>query len=62
MASELNERIYGAMPKIFYDARRGRVTAKRGARMAAITSGGTIPEAGNYDVVYRIARAQNWRR
>ncbi len=51
MASELNERIYGAAPKIFYDARRGRVTAKRGARMAAITSGGTIPENGNYDVV-----------
>jgi ATP-dependent Lhr-like helicase len=51
MASELNERIYGAAPKIFYDPRRGRVTAKRGARMAAITSGGTIPEAGNYDVV-----------
>lgn len=51
MASEFNERIYGAAPKIFYDARRGRVTAKRGARMAAITSGGTIPENGNYDVV-----------
>jgi len=51
MASELNERIYGAAPKIFYDTRRGRVTAKRGARMAAITSGGTIPENGNYDVV-----------
>jgi ATP-dependent Lhr-like helicase len=51
MASELNERIFGAAPKIFYDARRGRVTAKRGARMAAITSGGTIPENGNYDVV-----------
>jgi len=51
MASELNERIYGAASKIFYDARRGRVTAKRGARMAAITSGGTIPENGNYDVV-----------
>src|SRR5258708_32617092 len=35
MASELNERIYGAAPKIFYDQRRGRITAKRGARMAA---------------------------
>jgi ATP-dependent Lhr-like helicase len=51
MASEFNERIYGAAPKIFHDPRRGRVTAKRGARMAAITSGGTIPENGNYDVV-----------
>ncbi len=51
MASEFNERIYGASPKIFYDARHRRVSAKRGARLAAITSGGTIPENGNYDVV-----------
>ena len=51
MASEFNERIFGAAPKIFYDPRRRRVSAKRSARMAAITSGGTIPENGNYDVV-----------
>ncbi len=51
MAAELNERIAGAAPKIFYDARRARVSARRGARIAAITSGGTIPENGNYDVV-----------
>jgi ATP-dependent Lhr-like helicase len=51
MAAELNERIFGAAPKIFYDSRRGRVSARRSARMAVITSGGTIPESGNYDVV-----------
>ncbi|HSR57808.1 MAG TPA: DEAD/DEAH box helicase, partial [Candidatus Binataceae bacterium] len=51
MAAELNERIFGAAPKIFYDPRRGRISARRSARMAVITSGGTIPESGNYDVV-----------
>ncbi len=51
MASELPERIMGAMPKIFYDRLNHRVRPRRGARLAAITSGGTIPEAGNYDVV-----------
>ncbi len=51
MAAQLNERISGAAPKIFFDAGRGRLSARRGARIAAITSGGTIPENGNYDVV-----------
>ena len=51
MAAELPERIQGAYPKIFYDRVSGRVKARRAARLTAITSGGTIPEAGNYDVV-----------
>ncbi len=51
MAAEVPERIQGAYPKIFYDRLGQRVRARRGARIAAITSGGTIPEAGNYDVV-----------
>jgi ATP-dependent helicase Lhr and Lhr-like helicase len=51
MAAELPERIQGAYPKIFYDRASARVRPRRGARLAAITSGGTIPEAGNYDVV-----------
>jgi ATP-dependent helicase Lhr and Lhr-like helicase len=51
MAAELPERIMGAMPKIFYDRLNRRVRPRRGARLAVITSGGTIPEAGNYDVV-----------
>ena len=51
MASELPERIGGAAPKIFYDRINARVRPRRGARMAAIMSGGTIPESGNYDVV-----------
>ena len=51
MAAELSARIQGATPKIFYDRTGARVRARRGARMAAITSGGTIPESGNLDVV-----------
>lgn len=51
MAAQLPERIQGANPKIFHDRIAGRVRARRGARLAAITSGGTIPESGNYDVV-----------
>jgi ATP-dependent Lhr-like helicase len=51
MAAQLPDRIQGANPKIFYDRIAGRVRPRRSARLAAITSGGTIPEAGNYDVV-----------
>jgi ATP-dependent Lhr-like helicase len=51
MAHELPNRIMGAAPKIFFDAINARVRPRRSARLSAITSGGTIPEAGNYDVV-----------
>jgi ATP-dependent Lhr-like helicase len=51
LAAELPERIMGATPKIFFDRVNERVRPRRSARLAAITSGGTIPEAGNYDVV-----------
>jgi ATP-dependent Lhr-like helicase len=51
MATQLPERIQGAAPKIFYDRVARRIRPRRGARLSAITSGGTIPEAGNYDVV-----------
>ncbi len=51
MATELSNRISGAAPKIFYDRIAGRVRPRRGARLAALVSGGTIAENGNYDVV-----------
>jgi ATP-dependent Lhr-like helicase len=51
MATEFPQRIQGAQPKIHFDAANRRVRPRRGARLAAIVSGGTIPEAGNYDVV-----------
>ena len=51
MAAQLPDRIQGAAPKIFYDRTARRVRPRRSARLSVITSGGTIPEAGNYDVV-----------
>src|SRR5258705_1880728 len=45
------ERVMGAAPKIFLDRVNSRVRPRRSARLSVITSGGTIPEAGNYDVV-----------
>ena len=36
---------------LHYDRVNGRVRARRGARLAAITSGGAIPETANYNVV-----------
>jgi ATP-dependent helicase Lhr and Lhr-like helicase len=51
MAVSLPERIQGANPKIFYDPVNGRIRPRRSARLSAITSGGTIPESGNLDVV-----------
>jgi ATP-dependent helicase Lhr and Lhr-like helicase len=51
MVAEQRARIRGVGPKIFHDRIGGRVRARRAARLVAITSGGTIPESGNYDVV-----------
>ena len=36
---------------LHYDRVNGRLRARRGARMAAITSGGAIPETANYNVI-----------
>ena len=51
LSAELPERIMGAAPKVFFDRVNARVRPRRSARLSVITSGGTIPEAGNYDVV-----------
>src|SRR6204780_2278252 len=51
LSAELPDRIMGAAPKIFFDRVNARVRPRRSARLSAITSGGTMPEAGNYDVV-----------
>jgi ATP-dependent Lhr-like helicase len=40
----------GVYPKLHWDRVRNRVKARRGARLAAIVSGGTIPDTTNYDV------------
>jgi len=41
----------GAGPRVHWDRIRGRVRGRRGARLAVLTSGGTIPDTTNYDVV-----------
>src|SRR5882757_2795399 len=51
LSAEMPERVMGAAPKIFLDRVNSRVRPRRSARLSVITSGGTIPEAGNYDVV-----------
>ncbi len=51
MAADLPNRTPGTGSRILYDRVGGRVRARRGARLAALMSGGTIPENGNYDVV-----------
>ena len=51
LGTDLPEKIMGAAPKIFFDRVNARVRPRRSARLSVITSGGTIPEAGNYDVV-----------
>src|SRR5580704_6722491 len=51
LSAEFSDRIIGAAPKIFFDRVNARVRPRRSARLSVITSGGTIPEAGNYDVV-----------
>lgn len=40
----------GVYPKLYWNRLQGRIKARRGARLAAITSGGTIPDTTNYDV------------
>src|SRR5216684_4344059 len=51
LSAEMPERVMGAAPKIFLDRVNARVRPRRSARLSVMTSGGTIPEAGNYDVV-----------
>jgi ATP-dependent Lhr-like helicase len=36
---------------LHFDRVNGRLRARRGARLAAITGGGAIPDTGNYDVI-----------
>ncbi len=51
MAAEVRGASRAPIRRFFTTASARRVRPRRGARLAAITSGGTIPESGNYDVV-----------
>ncbi|HET7854717.1 MAG TPA: crosslink repair DNA glycosylase YcaQ family protein, partial [Candidatus Methylomirabilis sp.] len=50
MSERLPTEPRGVYPKLSWDRVQSRVKGRRGARLAAITSGGTIPDTTNYDV------------
>jgi ATP-dependent Lhr-like helicase len=50
LAEPLPVEVRGAVPRILWDRVNDRLHARRGSRLLALTSGGTIPDAGLYDV------------
>jgi ATP-dependent Lhr-like helicase len=50
VAEPLPAEVKGAAPRILWDRVNDRLHARRGTRFLALTSGGTIPDAGLYDV------------
>jgi ATP-dependent helicase Lhr and Lhr-like helicase len=49
-AEPLGAEVKGVAPRILWDRVNDRLHARRGTRLLALTSGGTIPDAGLYDV------------
>jgi ATP-dependent Lhr-like helicase len=50
VAEPLPREVKGVGPRILWDRVNDRLHARRGSRFLALTSGGTIPDAGLYDV------------
>src|SRR5216110_399124 len=50
LAEPLPAEVKGAAPRILWDRVNDRLHARRGSRFLALTAGGTIPDAGLYDV------------
>ncbi len=50
LAEPLPAEVKGVAPRILWDRVNDRLHARRGSRFLALTSGGTIPDAGLYDV------------
>src|SRR5882672_4391754 len=50
VAEPLPAEVKGAAPRILWDRVNDRLHARRGSRFLALTSGGTIPDNGLYDV------------
>src|SRR2546427_560007 len=50
LAEPLPAEVKGAAPRILWDRVNDRLHARRGSRFLALTSGGTIPDAGLFDV------------
>ncbi len=53
LATPLPAEVKGAAPRLMWDRANGRLYPRRGSRLLALTSGGTIPDAGLYDVYVR---------
>src|SRR5205814_8454897 len=51
LADPLPAEVKGAAPRILWDRVNDRLHARRGSRFLALTSGGTIPDNGLYDVI-----------
>jgi len=51
LANGVGEGAGGARPLLHHDRINGMLRARRGARMTALTNGGTIPELGDYRVL-----------
>jgi ATP-dependent Lhr-like helicase len=50
LAEPLPREVKGIGPRVLWDRVNDRLHARRGSRFLALTSGGTIPDAGLYDV------------
>ena len=50
LAEPLPAEVKGMAPRILWDRVNGRLHPRRGSRLLALTSGGTIPDAGLFDV------------
>jgi len=50
LAEPLPREVKGVGPRVLWDRVNDRLHARRGSRFLALTSGGTIPDAGLYDV------------
>jgi ATP-dependent Lhr-like helicase len=50
LAEPLPQEVKGIAPRILWDRVNERLHARRGSRFLALTSGGTIPDSGLYDV------------
>src|SRR6267142_1568550 len=57
LAEPLPAEVKGAAPRILWDRVNDRLHARRGSRFLALTSGGTIPDNGLYDVFVLEGRA-----
>ncbi len=53
LATPLPAEVKGAGPRLIWDRGNGRLYPRRGSRLLALTSGGTIADAGLYDVYVR---------